>query len=569
MCRLGFLRGLPFLAVLLGIGFSAAWAGPLDGLFSPKVAPWAQWEAHDPDSKIRVSHLPWVRFLTDYVELGPDGINRVAYHKVTDGDHAALESYLAALGKISLKTLNRNTQLAYWINFYNALTTKIVLDHYPVKSIRDIDISPGFFEDGPWDAKLAVVDGVGLSLNDMEHRILRPIWKDARVHYAINCASIGCPNLQTFAFAGDKIDEMLDDAAIEYINHPRGARIEDGALVVSSIYSWFKEDFGGAAGVLPHLRKYAGPDLTKSLAGIRSIDRYAYDWALNDVVSYEMATGGLLPPEGFTVPPAVALEQWQAHRPGATEKIDHASWDAFLAKYIAPGEDAINRVDYGAVTAADQNALKAYIAGLEAVSIQRYNRAEQFAYWVNLYNAAIVRLVLDHYWLGSIFDIEGDVDNGSADNGPWDSKQVTIGGTALSFHDIESRILRPIWKDARVHYALSIATYGCADLQPVAFTAANTQALLDKAAWAYVNHPRGVRIRDGRLIVSAIYAWYLEDFGGDDQGVLRHIGQHAAPELRQELSAIERVVKVDYDWTLNDASRAPWSETKSHGSFSK
>ncbi len=555
-------------ALLLSVAFSTAMAGPLDALFAPKVEPWEQWETFDPDSKTRVKHLPWIRFLASYVELGPDGINRVAYHKVTEADRAALEKYLAALGRTSMQALNRNEQLAYWINFYNALTAKVVLDHYPVGSIRDIDISPGLFADGPWDAKLVTVDGVELSLNDMEHRILRPIWKDPRVHYAINCAAIGCPNLQTFAFEGDKIDEMLEEAAIEYVNHPRGARVQRGALIVSSIYSWFEEDFGGADGVLAHLRAYAGPELKESLAGIRSVDGDEYDWSLNDAAAYEAAVGGLVPQGGHTAHEAVALKQWETHAPKATEAIDYAAWAAFLAKYVAPGEDAINHVDYGAVTETDQKALKAYIEGLEAIPIRRYSRAEQFAYWVNLYNAAIVELVLDHYWLGSILDIDGEGDL-AAENGPWDAKLVSVEGVKLSFNDIESRILRPIWKDPRIHYALSRAAYGDADLQPVPFTAVNTETLLGKAAEAYVNHPRGARIRNGKLIVSAIYSWYLEDFGGDDESVLAHLRQYAKPELKQELSKIERVAKVDYDWTLNDASRSPWSETKSLGSFTK
>lgn len=290
------LIGLALGTLVLGAGALPAKAGPLDALFAPKAAQGERWEAFDPDSKIRVKHLVWARFLARYVELGPDGINRVAYHKVTEADRAMLENYLAALGQTSVKALNRDEQLAYWINFYNALTVKVVLDHYPVASIRDIDISPGLFADGPWDAALVSVDGAALSLNDMEHRILRPIWKDARVHYAINCASIGCPNLQTFAFEGDKIDPMLEEVAVEYVNHPRGVAIENGKLIVSSIYSWFEADFGGEEGVLKHIRATAGLALKERLADVRSIDGDAYDWSLNDVAAYEAATSGLVPP---------------------------------------------------------------------------------------------------------------------------------------------------------------------------------------------------------------------------------------------------------------------------------
>ncbi len=552
---------------LLGLTLSTARAGFVDDLFAPKVETWAQWEASDPDSKIRVKHLAWARFLAKYVELPPDGINRVAYHKVSKADREKLESYLVALGDVSVSALRRDEQLAYWINFYNALTVKVILDHYPVASIRDIDISPGLFADGPWDAKQARVAGLELSLNDIEHRILRPIWKDPRVHYAINCASIGCPNLQTFVFEGDKIEEMLEETAFEYINHPRGVRVEDGALIVSSIFVWFEEDFGGASGVLRHLKKYADPALKEALTGA-TIGDDEYDWSLNDVAAYEAAIGGLVPQGGYTAPKAVALAQWEAHAPKATEEIDHTAWGAFLAKYVAPGEDAINHVDYGAVTKPDKKKLQAYIEGLEAIPIQRYSRDEQFAYWVNLYNATVVEVVLDHYWLGSIVDIDGEGDL-AADSGPWDAKLVTVGGVKLSFHDIESGILRPIWKDPRIHYALSLAAYGCADLQSVPFTAANREALLDTAAAAYVNHPRGARIRKGQLIISAMYSWYLEDFGGDDASVLRHLRKYATPEFGEALAGIERVTRIDYDWSLNDAARAPWSETKSLGSYTK
>ena len=94
--------------------------------------------------------------------------------------------------------------------------------------------------------------GAEVSLNDIEHRILRPIWKDARIHYAVNCAAVGCPNLRRTAFTGDNAESLLELAARDYVNNPRGARFDDGGgLVVSSLYSWYREDFGGSvAGVL-------------------------------------------------------------------------------------------------------------------------------------------------------------------------------------------------------------------------------------------------------------------------------------------------------------------------------
>jgi len=184
--------------------------------------------------------------------------------------------------------------MAYWINLYNALTVQIVLTHYPVDSIRDIDIAPdvisGWFSDGPWGAKLLTVEEEQMSLDDIEHRILRPIWQDNRIHYAINCASLGCPNLAPVAYTSTNLEQLLDQGAREYINHPRGVLFKHGKLSVSSIYLWFSEDFGGdQAGILQHLRRYASGPLADTLrvyhGGLTSLGHtrihHHYDWRLN------------------------------------------------------------------------------------------------------------------------------------------------------------------------------------------------------------------------------------------------------------------------------------------------
>ena len=98
---------------------------------------------------------------------------------------AALNAYVENLSRMPINDFNRAEQKAFWINLYNALTVKVVLAAYPVKSIRDIAISPGLFARGPWGKKLIEIDGETVSLNDIEHRILRPIWRDPRLHYAL------------------------------------------------------------------------------------------------------------------------------------------------------------------------------------------------------------------------------------------------------------------------------------------------------------------------------------------------------------------------------------------------
>ena len=254
-----------------------------EALFAPSADLWPRWQAHDPGSPATIGHAAWDRLLGAYVVRGDDGINRFGYRRVNAADQAALAAYITGLAATKISTYDRPEQRAYWINLYNALTVKVVLDHYPVDSILDIDISPGLFAKGPWDDKLVEIEGEPVSLNDIEHRILRPIWRDPRLHYAVNCASLGCPNLAPTAHTAVNGEAMLDAGARAYVNHPRGARIEGGRLIVSSLYAWYQEDFGGDdAGIIAHLKRYAAPPLAAALAGTDTIADHGYDWSLND-----------------------------------------------------------------------------------------------------------------------------------------------------------------------------------------------------------------------------------------------------------------------------------------------
>lgn len=270
--------------LIFGVGM-AVWLGSSPGLWAaPRADLWERWKQHDPSSTVRVDHAPWRTFLHKYLVTDhPDGVHRLRYGDVALQDRLALGDYVKALEDVGVTGLNRREQMAYWINFYNALTVKVVLDHYPVKSIRHIDISPGLFRFGPWDAKLVRVEGHPVSLNDMEHRILRPIWNDSRVHYAVNCASLGCPNLQPEPFTSENLEPALEKAAVEFINHPRGARLEGRRLVLSSIYEWFQVDFGGSEeAVLAHIGQYARPPLAEAIRDYRGRISYDYDWSLNE-----------------------------------------------------------------------------------------------------------------------------------------------------------------------------------------------------------------------------------------------------------------------------------------------
>jgi len=264
-----------FLALLGALGSTYV-------LGAPKAEPWPRWQAHDPESSEQVDHRVWGMFLDRYLVAGQDGqATLLRYARVSADDRKLLKRYLDSLSRVPVSGLNRAEQKAYWINLYNALTVATVLHNYPIESIRSI--KSGWFKPGPWDLSLIRVEGVELSLNDIEHRILRPIWQDERVHYAVNCASIGCPNLQPEAFTGVNTERLLGLAANEYVNSSRGVHFSAAGLVVSSLYDWYLVDFGGSeTGLISHLLKYAGKDLAERLKHFNGKLTYAYDWSLNE-----------------------------------------------------------------------------------------------------------------------------------------------------------------------------------------------------------------------------------------------------------------------------------------------
>lgn len=237
---------------------------------------------HDPASKRTVDHSAWSTLLATHLYVGEDGLNRFDYAGLNKSGLSDLKSYLAHLQAVDPAKLTREEQFAFWTNLYNAKTVEIVAGRYPVTSIRDIRLT-SFLVPGPWKKKVVKVKGVALSLDDIEHGILRPIWRDPRIHYAVNCASVGCPNLLKQAYSGASLEKMLDRAARGYINSSRGVRFDGNRIIASSLFDWYAGDFGGSTRrILVHIRRYADPVLADRLAGATEISGYEYDWALND-----------------------------------------------------------------------------------------------------------------------------------------------------------------------------------------------------------------------------------------------------------------------------------------------
>jgi hypothetical protein len=252
------------------------------GVAAPQAELWPRWEAHNPASSVRVDHADWGRFLDRYLVTDhPSGINRVPYGSVSTADRRALQTYLEELQATPVSDLNRDEQLAFWINLYNAATVELILANYPVDSIRDI--GGGLMRKGPWDDPVLTVEGAELTLNDVEHRIIRPIWQDERIHYVVNCASIGCPNLYPEPITADNWDRVFEESAEDYTNHERGVHFSRNRLVLSSIYDWYVADFGDSLeGVIAHLAEYVDSQTAARLRNHDGRVSYEYDWTLNE-----------------------------------------------------------------------------------------------------------------------------------------------------------------------------------------------------------------------------------------------------------------------------------------------
>ncbi|MEM8774337.1 MAG: DUF547 domain-containing protein [Pseudomonadota bacterium] len=262
------------LAALIPTGALADWSSS-----APKAL--GKWVAHNASNNQPVDHSAWTKLLGKYVKRDSSGLNRFGYAKVSAADKAALDAYIQSLEKVKITDRSRAVQKAYWLNLYNAVTVDLILDNYPVRSIRDI--KSGLISIGPWGKELVTVESTDLTLDNIEHNILRPIWKDPRIHYGVNCASVGCPNLHTKAFTARNTEKLLDQLARDYVNNPRGLSISGDRVTVSKIYKWFAYDFGNSEeGVLNHLAQYATPDRRAALERVGSISKSKYDWALNE-----------------------------------------------------------------------------------------------------------------------------------------------------------------------------------------------------------------------------------------------------------------------------------------------
>lgn len=235
---------------------------------------WAVWDKSNESNYNSINHQQFDEFLTTYVVPNhPSGINRFRYADVTRADKNKLDRYIKRMAKLDPREYSRREQKAYWLNLYNGLTIQKVLHAYPVKSLAKSSIKRN---------NLVKINGIKLSLADIENRILRPIWQDHKVIFGLSCATLGCPNIQSHAYTAVNSSKLLTKSAREFINHPRGLEFDKRSMQASSIFDWYAADFGADnKKLLKVFAHYADDNKALYLLGFKGDINYAYDARIN------------------------------------------------------------------------------------------------------------------------------------------------------------------------------------------------------------------------------------------------------------------------------------------------
>ena len=252
------------------------------------AAPWAVAQSFDH------SHAAWTALLKKHVVLLDGGKASQLRYAGMAADRAALKAYLAQLSAVdaaSFEAFGKPQQMAFLINAYNAFTVELILTKYPkLESIRDL----GGLLSKPWSIKFVPLLGTTLTLDNVEHDRLRARgrYDDPRIHFAVNCASIGCPMLREEAFVAERLDAQLDEQALRFLSDRSRNRLRDGKLEVSKIFDWYGGDFKlghrGIASLPAFLARFANQlaDAPADRERIRSqsvpVSFIDYDWMLND-----------------------------------------------------------------------------------------------------------------------------------------------------------------------------------------------------------------------------------------------------------------------------------------------
>lgn len=249
---------------------------PLFILFILSSLIWQSCSAPNINSNAQpVKHAIWDSLVRKHVDD-----NGLIDYKGMAADSAQLQEYLQLLSQNApnKKSWSDNEKMAYWINAYNAFTVDLILDYYPLNSIKDIKSGIPFVNT-VWDIKFFQIAGEDFDLNNIEHGILRKDFEEPRIHFALVCASMSCPKLQNFAFTAEKLDEQLDEAAREFINEPFRNEIGESPVKVSKLLDWYWGDFKDKYdNQLALVKAYTDQEVDSS----KEVEFLEYDWGLNE-----------------------------------------------------------------------------------------------------------------------------------------------------------------------------------------------------------------------------------------------------------------------------------------------
>lgn len=241
-------------------------------------------------------------------------------------------------------------------------------------------------------------------------------------------------------------------------------------------------------------------------------------------------------------PKAKQIPFWNDSEEASEFDADHSTWDSLLKKYVIKHDSGINRFDYDSVSSADKARLRDYIKLLEQMDPRQMAKDRQKPYWLNLFNASLVFQILESKPDESIKEI--------SERKLRKKKRLTIALQKLSLDDIEHGILRPIFQDPRLHFALVGGTLGSANILSTAFTAENTDGLLNQNTKDFLAHSRGMAFNGERVVLSSIFKWYAKDFGENFEQMAEFLAQHL-PEKKKRLLQVASNARYDYDWNLN------------------
>ena len=207
----------------------------------------------------------WDTFLKKYVSSTGD-----VDYKSIKANKKELDTIIKGFSAVTvLPSWSKNEQLAFWINAYNAFTIQLIVENYPLKSIQNLDSGK------TWDVKRITIGGKKYSLNNIENDIIRPQFKDARIHFAVNCAAKSCPPLLNEAFFSKSLDAQLDAVTKKFINNTKFQNITPGKMTLSKIFDWYAVDFGE---IVTFMNKYSTVKVNKNA----QVTYREYNWALNE-----------------------------------------------------------------------------------------------------------------------------------------------------------------------------------------------------------------------------------------------------------------------------------------------